>query len=635
MMTLGVRGVLPGLRQAALRRDGGGLSDGQLLNCFLARREAAAFEALVRRHGPMVLGVCRRVLGNRHDAEDAFQATFLILVRRAAAVWPRELVGNWLYGVAYRTALAARTAAARRKAKERQVSAMPRPETSESENQIELQTILDQELSRLPDKYRSALVLCELQGRTRQEVARRLRVPEGTLSSRLAAGKKMLAHRLRQRGVALSSGLLAAGLGSSAASACVPPALVGSTVKAATAIAVGGAAAEAIPASVAALTEGVLKTMLLNKLKITAGLLVLGVALGIGLLAHPAWAKKQGAQAPVISRPYLAAARTVQAAEAKLVKVLKADEMVMDVALSPDGSLLADVTWHGDMANITGSAVRLWNMSKAEVKLTLGEYRRPAEFFKFRRVVFSREGKLVAASAEGIRGNKVCADIKIWDVQTGQIKHTLEHDLHAHGLAFSPDGKRLATTSSDQHVHIWDVESGQEQKTLKVADTNLMSVVFSPDGKLLAAGGMELQEGQQKGEITVWEVETGAVKHTLTGLFQVWSIQFSPDGKLLAAGGGGGVSVWETESGRLRHANPKAFAMSSAFTPDGRTLVTGGGAGENQAELILWNVETGKEQGRLPGHEGMVDGVAVSRDGKTLVTGSRDKTIRVWELRKD
>src|SRR5262245_5857577 len=139
------------LRRAALLPDGGGLSDGELLGTFLERRDEAAFEALVRRHGPMVLGVCRRVLHDPHDAEDAFQATFLVLVRKAAAVVPREAVGNWLYGVAYRTALEARRAAARRRTKERQVKDMPHPPVGPEEAWHELRPLLDEELSRLPD----------------------------------------------------------------------------------------------------------------------------------------------------------------------------------------------------------------------------------------------------------------------------------------------------------------------------------------------------------------------------------------------------------------------------------------------------------------------------------------------------
>src|SRR6516162_3877444 len=162
-------GFLRRVRTAVLTRDGGGLTDAHLLSCFIERRDAAAFEALVRRHGPMVFGVCRRVLGDSHDAEDAFQATFLALVRKAASLASRELVGHWLYGVAHRTALYCRRTASRRRAVEKQVQHMPEREVVDPEPRHDLRRLLDQELSRLPGVYRLPVVLCELGGKTRQE----------------------------------------------------------------------------------------------------------------------------------------------------------------------------------------------------------------------------------------------------------------------------------------------------------------------------------------------------------------------------------------------------------------------------------------------------------------------------------
>src|SRR5260370_41873179 len=159
MVSRSMHGVIQHLRKAVLVRDGAGLTDGQLLTLFIERRDEAAFEALVRRHGPMVLGVCRRLLRNPHDAEDAFQATFLVLVRKAASVLPREMVANWLYGVARQTSLKARAMAAKRKMRERQVTVMAEPETVSQDQWSDLQPLLDQELSCLPDKYRVAIVL--------------------------------------------------------------------------------------------------------------------------------------------------------------------------------------------------------------------------------------------------------------------------------------------------------------------------------------------------------------------------------------------------------------------------------------------------------------------------------------------
>src|SRR6516165_5366607 len=148
MASTTLNGVLQHLRRAALVPDGAALTDGQLLECFILRRDEVSFEALLRRHGPMVLGVCRRVLRNEADAEDAFQATFLILVRKAASIVPRGMVGNWLYGVAHRTALQARRTAARRRAREVQVTVMPDTEAVQQDHWPDVQPLLDQELSR-------------------------------------------------------------------------------------------------------------------------------------------------------------------------------------------------------------------------------------------------------------------------------------------------------------------------------------------------------------------------------------------------------------------------------------------------------------------------------------------------------
>src|SRR2546422_647469 len=139
--------ILQHLRRTEFLRTAAGMTDGQLLECFISRREEAAVEALVGRHGPMVWGVCRRVLRHHHDAEDAFQATFLVLVRKAASIIPREMVGNWLYGVAHQTALKARTTAAKRRAREAQVTEMPEPAVAEHDLWNDLQPLLDQELS--------------------------------------------------------------------------------------------------------------------------------------------------------------------------------------------------------------------------------------------------------------------------------------------------------------------------------------------------------------------------------------------------------------------------------------------------------------------------------------------------------
>jgi RNA polymerase sigma factor (sigma-70 family) len=279
----------------AVLQDRAGMTDGQLLDCFLSQRDDTAFVALVRRHGPMVWGVCRRVLHHHHDAEDAFQATFLVLVHKAASVEPKEMVANWLYGVAYQTALKARAMAAKRKARERQVVEMPEPAVEEREVWHDLRPLLDQELSRLPDKYRVPIVLCDLEGKTRREVALQLGWPEGTVAGRLATARKMLARRLARHGLALSGGALAAVLSHKAAVA-VPASVVSATMRAAMLVAAGQAAAVGlISAKVAALTEGVLKAMFVTKLKVaTAVLLMAAGVVGSGGFICRMQAAQQG-----------------------------------------------------------------------------------------------------------------------------------------------------------------------------------------------------------------------------------------------------------------------------------------------------------------------------------------------------
>jgi RNA polymerase sigma factor (sigma-70 family) len=273
--------VLRHVRRIAFLHERTRMTDGELLDRFLTQRDEAAFEALMRRHGPMVLAVCRRVLPNPHDAEDAFQATFLVLVRKAASLKDRELVGNWLHGTAYRAALEAR--AARRRSRERQVNPMPEPEAPTTERWEDLRPFLDRELSRLPEKFRVPVVLCDLEGRTRREVARQLGIPEGTLSGRLTTARRKLARRLTRHGVLLSGAGLATVLSQSSVSACVPVPLAISTTKAVTAVAAGQATvAGIVSAKVAALTEGVVKTMPVTKLKSLTIVFVAAAVFGSG-----------------------------------------------------------------------------------------------------------------------------------------------------------------------------------------------------------------------------------------------------------------------------------------------------------------------------------------------------------------
>jgi RNA polymerase sigma factor (sigma-70 family) len=280
-----LRSLLRGLRRLG-ECAGVALSDAELLERFVRQRDEAAFEVLVWRHGPLVLGVCRRLLRHEPDVEDAFQATFLALVRKAHTIVRRESVSAWLYRVAYRVALAARAAASERTARE-QPWADQRAATEPDEVLWrDLRPVLDAEVMRLPEKYRAPFVLCCLEGKTNEEAAAQLGCPRGTVLSRLARARERLRGRLARRGVTLSAAALAAAAGERGLAA-LPAGLAELTIRAVPKGAAGAAAAAGVSARVAALAEGVLQAMFMNRLKtVLLVLLVLTLTgVGAGLLA--------------------------------------------------------------------------------------------------------------------------------------------------------------------------------------------------------------------------------------------------------------------------------------------------------------------------------------------------------------
>jgi RNA polymerase sigma factor (sigma-70 family) len=267
--------------------------DRLLLERFVGAADQAAFEALVRRHGPLVLNVCTRVLDGVHDAEDAFQATFLVLVRKAGSLRAPESLGPWLYGVAYRTALKARAQAARRRRREQPLVDVAGPAAIDGTTWREVRAILDEEVHRLPPRYRVPFVLCYLQGKTNAEAARLLGCAQGTVFSRLAWAREQLRKRLDRRGLAVGAAALATLLTASAAGAALPVAQVLSTSRAALEFAAGSATAAGMsPTPVVALAEGVLRAMFLTKLKVAAVVLVALATAGAvaGVLTHYALA---------------------------------------------------------------------------------------------------------------------------------------------------------------------------------------------------------------------------------------------------------------------------------------------------------------------------------------------------------
>jgi RNA polymerase sigma factor (sigma-70 family) len=618
--------ILRQLRRAALLSDGAGMTDVQLLECFIARRDEAAFEALVRRHGPMVLGVCRRVLRHAQDAEDAFQATFLVLVRKAAGLGRRELLGNWLYGVAYRTALDARAAAARRRARERRLDPMREPEAREEPDACrDLRPLLDQELARLPDKYRAAIVLCDLQGGTRREVARQLGIPVGTLSGRLTTARRLLARRLARHGLALSAGLLTAALSEATASPGLPPPLVAKAV--ATAVAAGSGAAAGASLQVTALAERVLKAMLVNDWKIiTAVVMAAAVIVGAGLLAHP----------PMAAQPVAESApRRAQAApadrDAGVPRILRLDSRGRRVAWSPDGKTLAVVTkvertLLGFQYDRNGSAIRLWDVETGAVRDSLAESRDKG--LAYQQVVFSADSKTIAATVAEAIGRDV---INLWDAKTLAAKQKLGGDSQLVCVALSVDGKLVAGGDpSKKAVRLWNARTGAPERTLDTGEAQPWSLAFSPDSRSLAVGG---QKGDHSGEVSLWDVKAGKAKYRLKQLTYVTAVAFSPDGKMLAGSSSGQlIQVWDVQKGELIVflTGSQHGQRTIAFSPDS-TLVAAGG---HDGKVRLWDARTGKLNETLQGHGDEVHSIAFSPDGKTLASASQDETLRLWPLSK-
>jgi RNA polymerase sigma factor (sigma-70 family) len=342
------------------------LSDTQLLERFAARRDEAAFTVLVRRHGPLVLGVCRRVLRDWHLAQDCFQVTFLLLARKADSLGRPEALGPWLYGVATRTARKARSQAARRRLKESQVAAVEAVRDPDDREWRDLRPVLDESVHALPEKYRVPFVLHYLQGVTVTEVARRLNCPRGSIATRLSRARERLRARLVRRGLTLSAGCVLMALSESAVPASVPPPLLLSTARAAALVAAGQVAGPGLfPARTTLFTEGVVKIMRTPKVKIVAGCLLAAVlAAGAGSFAHRTKAAdpervKVQATIPAGSRreqpPRKPRVRFLSLAEARAIALENGNDslrVLADVRPKAEGIILAGIAKDQDKAEL-------------------------------------------------------------------------------------------------------------------------------------------------------------------------------------------------------------------------------------------------------------------------------------------
>jgi RNA polymerase sigma factor (sigma-70 family) len=641
-----------------------GSADQDLLRRFVAKRDEAAFETLLRRHGAMVLDVCRGVLGNEADVEDAFQATFLTLARRAESIRQGAALACWLHGVAYPTALRARADGARRRRHEARTS---RPCTTTDPEELtwrEIRRVVHEELDRLPERYRAALVLCYLQGKTQDEAAALLGLPKGTLRGHLERGRSRLQARLARRGLGPGVVLTLAAWPEATGAAGLSPPLVRATVKAATAFAAGKAAASVVSPGVAALSEGLVKALFFRKLTIAAILLLALAGSGTGLalfLQGPprsdAGAAGQQAVAPAKPGPGADGAAKPGADSPRPIRSLRGHvNRLTSVAYSPDGRSIATASWDGTVRiwkATTGEEVRRLGLDQG-ARLQTGE---PSSN-TFDQIAFSPDNAfLVTVKREATvppppppapppPPNR--SVVIVWDPRTGEKVRTFPAD--GASFAISPDGKLIAC-GGHQVIHLYELATGKRVRELHGGGKQLdiKSLTFSPDGKTLISTGHPSTPQPDPGQfrltimpdvMRLWDLATekerpSALNGVVVGRHGRPRIAFAKDGRTVINASGHDVSLREVATGdeRTRFTGHKSDLCAFALSPDGRTLASGSMDGT----VRLWDLLSGKEVGRLgkevdPFKGGWMLAVAFSPDGRTLVSGGLDRTAHVWDV---
>ncbi len=642
-------------------------SDAVLLERFVAQRDESAFAVLLARHGPMVYGVCRRVLHDVHKAEDVFQAVFLVLARKAGTLRRPQSLASWLYGTARHLALKVRRGDARRR--QRETECLPRtassPDPLDELAARELLLVLDEEMTRLPETYRLPLLLCGLEGRSQEDAACILGWTVGSLKGRLERGRKQLHARLTRRGLAFSGAMLALGV-SQSGSASAAGRLTAATLR--DALAFTGGDRGAIAAKVLALAEREIIPMTATKVKLgLALLLATSVVAGAGTLATkqrptaPSEPEKPAAQRESRSTPAtdkhwgidLYGDPLPPGAIARMGTMrFRHIDTVISVAYSPDGKIIAS-------GQRNRGPIILWDAATGKELRRIEE--EPGVLGGF---AFSPDGKQLALAKWG-------EWIGLWDVATAKQVRRLKVQSGGSGgcVAFSGDGKVLATPLG-QAVALLDIRTGAELRRLKAHPEDVESIAFSPDGKTLAAGG-----GSKT--IVLWNTATGKQLRQLTGHEKrIPSVAFCADGKLLASashdrtarlwdvatgqeqrrfthqerdddaiqtvhfvprhpwlitGSLRSIRVWDLSTGKEVRRFPGHCCLCDcpvALSPDGTKLIASGG---EQGQILLWNLETGKRLCPPGGHQRAVGSVAFSHDGKTLASGSWDETLRLWD----
>ncbi|HEY7315774.1 MAG TPA: sigma-70 family RNA polymerase sigma factor [Gemmataceae bacterium] len=649
---------------------GGGapVDDGRLLERFVARRDEEAFAELVARHGPLVYGVCRRVLRDAHDAEDVFQAAFLVLARKAAAIRKPESLPSFLHGVAYRLAIKARAEVGRRREHERQ--APPQSQTEEADlSWREVRALLDEELQRLPEKQRLPLVLCYLEGLTQDEAAQRLNWPRGTLKRRLERGRERLRVRLTRRGVTLGATLFAVALTASATKGAVPTALRTATVQAGLLFATGATAGIADTRAVL-LAKGGLQTMMMTKPKLAALLILMltCAAAAAGLMSQPAPVEKTPEQktdatAPPGDEPKqvrkdrngdpLPAAALVRLGTVRLRHLGNISPVVFTpdsktaIVGDRDGNVVCwDVSSGKEIRRLERAPAWLCalTLSADGKRLAAGEYYNrlflwdvatgklrppiplPAPHGHTQQILFTPDGRTLA-----LRDST--NTILLWDAVHNKKLHELKSpSRYVKCLAVSSDGKTLASGGEgDPQIHLWDIASGKEKPHITGDKSIDLSLAFSPDGKTLAV------IGSTSWHVDFFDAHTGkkvlTSKESFVGLS---AIKYAPDGKSLAGIERGNVCIVDATNGkRLHKFDAASHSMNGlAFSPDGQTIATFYSVPAECAHAFeLWETASGKRRHSFVGHERGVTGLAFAADGKTLFSVAHNSIpdLLVWD----